>query len=117
MIIHGKVYDLTQFLPEHPGGQKIIMKYAGKDATKAFEPIHPPDIIQRFLSPEVCKGSIDAAQLAKLPVEEDAEDKRVRLARESMPRLEEMYNSFDFESKFAYHTIIGKKNNPLTHIV
>ncbi|CAO3657466.1 unnamed protein product [Mucor hiemalis] len=74
------------------------MKYAGKDATKAFEPIHPPDIIQRFLSPEVCKGSIDAAQLAKLPVEEDAEDKRVRLARESMPRLEEMYNSFDFET-------------------
>ena len=23
---------------EHPGGQKIIMKYAGRDATKAFDP-------------------------------------------------------------------------------
>ncbi|KAI8991531.1 FMN-dependent dehydrogenase-domain-containing protein [Mycotypha africana] len=98
VIIHGKVYDLTQFLPEHPGGQKIIMKYAGKDATKAFEPIHPPDIIERFLSPEVCKGSIDEGALATQPVEESEEDKRIRLAREKMPRLEEMYNSFDFET-------------------
>ncbi len=23
----------TEFLPEHPGGSKIILKYAGKDAT------------------------------------------------------------------------------------
>ena len=98
VIIHGKVYDLTNFLPEHPGGQKIILKYAGKDATSAFEPIHPPDIIQRFLSPEVCKGSIDAEALAKEPKEESKEEKRVRLARENMPRLEEMYNAFDFES-------------------
>lgn len=75
------------------------MKYAGKDATKAFEPIHPPDIIQRFLAPEVCMGSIDLNKLSQVVVEETEEDKRVRLARETMPRLEEMYNSFDFESK------------------
>lgn len=104
VIIHDKVYDLTEFLPEHPGGQKIIMKYAGKDGTKAFEPIHPPDIIQRFLKPEVCMGLIDAGELKKLPVEESAEDKQVRLARESMPRIDEMYNSFDFESKKNSHT-------------
>jgi L-lactate dehydrogenase (cytochrome) len=73
------------------------MKYAGKDATKAFEPIHPPDIIQRFLKPEVCKGSVDQAALAKAPVVETEEDKKVRLAREKMPLLDEMYNSFDFE--------------------
>ncbi|KAI9475878.1 MAG: FMN-dependent dehydrogenase-domain-containing protein [Benjaminiella poitrasii] len=98
VIIHGKVYDLTQFLPEHPGGQKIIMKYAGKDATSAFDPIHPPDIIQRFLAPEVCKGSIDLKELSKMPQEESEEDKQIRLAREKMPRLEEMYNTFDFET-------------------
>ncbi|RCH99155.1 hypothetical protein CU098_006754 [Rhizopus stolonifer] len=98
VIIHGKVYDLTQFLPEHPGGQKIILKYAGKDATSAFEPIHPSDIIQRFLSPDVCKGSVDAEALAKQPKVETEEEKRVRLAREHMPKLHEMFNSFDFET-------------------
>ncbi|KAL7314373.1 hypothetical protein PS15m_005952 [Mucor circinelloides] len=98
VIIHGKVYDLTNFLPEHPGGQKIIMKYAGKDATSAFEPIHPPDIIQRFLAPEVCMGSIDAEALSKVPKVETEEEKKIRLAREKMPRIDEMYNSFDFET-------------------
>lgn len=75
------------------------MKYAGKDATKAFEPIHPPDIIQRFLAPQVCMGSIDLDKFSKVKVEETDEDKQVRLARENLPRLEEMYNSFDFEGK------------------
>lgn len=75
------------------------MKYAGKDATSAFEPIHPPDIIQRFLAPEVCMGSIDAEALSKVPKVETEEEKKIRLAREKMPRLDEMYNSFDFESK------------------
>jgi cytochrome b involved in lipid metabolism len=26
IIIHGKVYDVTSFLPEHPGGAGIILK-------------------------------------------------------------------------------------------
>ena len=74
------------------------MKYAGKDATSAFEPIHPTDIIQRFLAPEVCMGSIDAEALSKVPKVETEEEKKIRLAREKMPRIDEMYNSFDFES-------------------
>lgn len=33
VILYDKVYDLTEFLPNHPGGPQIIIKYAGKDAT------------------------------------------------------------------------------------
>ncbi|KAG9749517.1 hypothetical protein KCU75_g13806, partial [Aureobasidium melanogenum] len=28
VIVHGRAYDVTEFLPEHPGGPKIILKYA-----------------------------------------------------------------------------------------
>jgi len=28
VIVHGRAYDVTDFLPEHPGGMKIILKYA-----------------------------------------------------------------------------------------
>lgn len=45
VIIHGRAYDVTEFLPEHPGGPKVILKYAGKDATEEYEPIHPPDTL------------------------------------------------------------------------
>ena len=37
VIVHGKAYDVTEFMPEHPGGPKIILKYAGKDATEEYE--------------------------------------------------------------------------------
>lgn len=30
MIIHGKVYDVTSFLPEHPGGEEVMLESQGK---------------------------------------------------------------------------------------
>ncbi|KAJ6621231.1 FMN-dependent dehydrogenase-domain-containing protein [Mycena sp. CBHHK59/15] len=49
VIIQNNVYDVTEFLQEHPGGAKIILKYAGRDATSAYEPIHPPDALEKNL--------------------------------------------------------------------
>ncbi|KAI9497418.1 hypothetical protein BDB00DRAFT_868456 [Zychaea mexicana] len=100
IILHGKVYDLTKFLPNHPGGQDIIMKYAGKDGTAAFEPIHSLDIVEQFLPSDVCVGEAEVSAAAdnEARLLETEEDKRVRLARENMPRIEEMYNAFDFQS-------------------
>ncbi|KAJ3571579.1 hypothetical protein NP233_g3659 [Leucocoprinus birnbaumii] len=49
VIIQNNVYDVTDFLPEHPGGAKIILKYAGRDATAAYVPIHPPDALDKNL--------------------------------------------------------------------
>jgi cytochrome b involved in lipid metabolism len=31
------VYDVTSFVPEHPGGAPIMLPYCGKDATAAFD--------------------------------------------------------------------------------
>eukprot|EP00854_Cymbomonas_tetramitiformis_P019902 gene19902-23809_t len=45
VVIHGRVYDLTEFLGVHPGGSEIILKYAGGDASAAFAGVHPPDIV------------------------------------------------------------------------
>ncbi|KAL9641510.1 hypothetical protein ABK040_013431 [Willaertia magna] len=36
IIVNKRVYDVTKFLEEHAGGAGAILKYAGKDATKAF---------------------------------------------------------------------------------
>ncbi len=36
MVIEGKVYDFTKYLPYHPGGSVTIIPYCGKDATAAF---------------------------------------------------------------------------------
>ncbi|KAL8564637.1 hypothetical protein ACOMHN_032193 [Nucella lapillus] len=36
IIVEEKVYDVTKFLEEHPGGADIIVEYAGGDASAAF---------------------------------------------------------------------------------
>ena len=42
VVIKGKVYDLTEYADEHPGGVAAITKHAGGDATAGFfGPQHP----------------------------------------------------------------------------
>eukprot|EP00095_Tigriopus_kingsejongensis_P009351 maker-scaffold488_size158317-snap-gene-0.23 protein:Tk09351 transcript:maker-scaffold488_size158317-snap-gene-0.23-mRNA-1 annotation:"cytochrome b5-like" len=36
MILYDKVYDVTNFINEHPGGAFVMMEYLGRDATSAF---------------------------------------------------------------------------------
>jgi cytochrome b involved in lipid metabolism len=37
----GKVYNITPYLPFHPGGEPELMKAAGRDGTKLFMDVHP----------------------------------------------------------------------------
>ncbi|NXF98857.1 CYB5B protein, partial [Sakesphorus luctuosus] len=39
LIIHGRVYDVTRFLEEHPGGEEVLLEQAGRDATESFEDV------------------------------------------------------------------------------
>lgn len=47
IIIQNKLYDVTDFLDEHPGGGNIIEELNGKDATWDFDEIgHSQDAIE-----------------------------------------------------------------------
>ncbi|KAM6223786.1 cytochrome b5 type B [Rhynchocyon petersi] len=39
MVIHGRVYDVTRFLDEHPGGEEVLLEQAGTDASESFEDV------------------------------------------------------------------------------
>ena len=38
--IGGKVYDLTDWIAQHPGGERAILSICGKDGTTAFNAQH-----------------------------------------------------------------------------
>jgi len=77
VVIDGQVLDVTsvsihsshpnhktstcafQFLPDHPGGEKAILLYAGRDATEEFNMLHDPKVIPRY-APESVIGKVKA---------------------------------------------------------
>ena len=58
VILNGKVYDCTKFLPDHPGGKKAIMVFAGKDASEEFNMLHAPNVLTKYLPAEACLGNL-----------------------------------------------------------
>ncbi|KAI0154844.1 FMN-dependent dehydrogenase-domain-containing protein [Xylariaceae sp. FL1272] len=61
VVLYGDVYDVTEFLPSHPGGSKIILQLSGRDATEEYDPIHPPGTLEDNLKPEAKLGRLDPA--------------------------------------------------------
>ncbi|KAL3860322.1 hypothetical protein ACJMK2_010461 [Sinanodonta woodiana] len=61
IVIYDKVYDVTKFLEEHPGGEEVLLEQAGGDATEAFEDVgHSTDA--RELMKDYCIGEVPESQ-------------------------------------------------------
>lgn len=47
VIINGEVIDVTKWIPIHPGGEKAIEAYLGKDATEEWNMIHKKGTVEK----------------------------------------------------------------------
>lgn len=50
IILHNDVYDVTQWLQDHPGGNEILLEAAGQDCTLQFEENKHSDDARGFAS-------------------------------------------------------------------
>lgn len=96
VCIKGQVYDMTDFIPQHPGGRAPIIKNAGYDATSIFEPIHPKGVIERFLPPEKHIGELDG-EAPVLPVDLGPDEDHRLDCLANLPPLSSVQNIQDFE--------------------
>ncbi|ODM20521.1 putative cytochrome b5 [Aspergillus cristatus] len=63
IIIDSNVFDVTNFVDEHPGGAKILKRVAGKDASKQFWKYHNENVLKKY-TPKLKVGEVkDAAKL------------------------------------------------------
>lgn len=49
VVIHDKIYDVTSFIDEHPGGEEVLLDVGGQDATEAFEDVGHSDEAREIL--------------------------------------------------------------------
>ncbi|KAF3398475.1 Cytochrome b2 [Penicillium rolfsii] len=92
VILYGKVYDVTDFVSNHPGGAMVILKLAGKDATEEFDPVHPPGTLEENLKPEAFLGTIDPATIRKAGPQPEASAKT-----EEYPPVQRLLNMDEIE--------------------
>ncbi|KAK8038341.1 hypothetical protein PG994_015108 [Apiospora phragmitis] len=65
VVVNGKVYDLTNFAPEHPGGADIIYTWAGKDASEIYNEFHTPQRIESELPAAEKLGDLDESTVTE----------------------------------------------------
>jgi len=96
IVVKKQVYDCTAYLKKHPGGETMIMSYAGQDCSNDFESIHSPDAwkvlegfrigsvgasaskpapgkpgktIQAEVKPKPCERKVLAAEVVSKPIQ------------------------------------------------
>lgn len=95
VVLYNKVYNLSKFADEHPGGKDIVLQYGGCDATKIFDSIHSKDMLNT-LPPDCVLGQIDPSEVpCKLvPAQDEVSSKIV----EGKPPISAILNTFDLEA-------------------
>ena len=86
------LFQVTEFLPHHPGGVSIILQLAGKDATEEYDPIHPSGTLEENLNPESFLGTIDPSTIPKPAPKNEKKEKR-----QGPPPMSSLLNMDDIE--------------------
>ncbi|KAH8081967.1 FMN-dependent dehydrogenase-domain-containing protein [Filobasidium floriforme] len=72
VVIEGKVWDMTEFIEDHPGGKAPILRHAGKDATKIFMPLHPPGTLESGIDADKMIGLVDPTTVKEVEAQPEA---------------------------------------------
>ncbi|KAF5458223.1 hypothetical protein F2P56_022270 [Juglans regia] len=62
LVIAGKVYDVSKFLDDHPGGEDVLLSATGKDATDDFEDVGHSSSARAMME-EFYVGDIDSSTI------------------------------------------------------
>jgi L-lactate dehydrogenase (cytochrome) len=113
LAINGVVYDMTEFLNEHPGGKSILLKYAGSDATRAFSSYHPFSLLE-LLPKSAIRGLFKRELLTKENSEVREQDPNISLGY--------ILNTYDFArnarrrvSKEAWDYLVSAADDEVTY--
>ncbi|KOX74309.1 Cytochrome b5 [Melipona quadrifasciata] len=88
-IIHDKVYDVTTFLNEHPGGEEILLDHGGKDASEDFDDVgHSQDaldLMKKYLVGELIESEKTGSKPKQTWTSDYLKDKQNKDNREMSP--------------------------------
>ncbi|MQL73884.1 hypothetical protein Taro_006247 [Colocasia esculenta] len=68
LVIHGKVYDVTKFLDDHPGGEEVLLHASGTgDASGSFEDVGHSSTARKRMTNYLI-GELEGYDPSKAPI-------------------------------------------------
>ncbi|GMJ13430.1 ARABIDOPSIS CYTOCHROME B5 ISOFORM A, cytochrome B5 isoform A [Hibiscus trionum] len=89
VVIDGKVYDLTSYLDEHPGGDDVLLAAAGKDATDEFDDAGHSRSAKELMK-NFCIGELDTSA-PTIPELENSSKKETNNYSQNLMELTKQY--------------------------
>ncbi|KAJ5118487.1 Cytochrome b5 [Penicillium atrosanguineum] len=78
IVIHGQVFDITEYLHDHPGGADVLIETAGTDATAEYEDVGHSEDAREIMQPYLVGVLKDAQQFVR--------PKAVRVVSQNAPK-------------------------------
>ena len=72
-VVNNRVYNITPYVPFHPGGKPLLLKGAGRDSTALFSKFHPWVNVHYMLA-NCLVGVLDNGTPLPLREEEEEEE-------------------------------------------
>jgi L-lactate dehydrogenase (cytochrome) len=76
----------------------ILTISKGKDATEEYDPIHPPDTLEKYLPKDKHLGPVDMSTVEQERREDDPDEVDRQKRVKQKPLLSQCYNLHDFEA-------------------
>ncbi|KAI8346358.1 delta-6-fatty acid desaturase [Choanephora cucurbitarum] len=96
IVIDSKLYDVTEFIEDHPGGQAVLLTSVGRDVTDVFHSMHP-DSAHEILA------NYYAGDLEKPTYKDEQSEKSARFAAEMRELREKLKNEGYFKSSKLFY--------------
>ena len=93
--------------------QVVILRYAGKDATAAYDEIHAPGILEESLPSDKFKGLLDQSEVVILPEEQKEDIDRIEKTRKQSTSTE-TYTKPDLFKLISTHDFADVAEKTLT---
>ncbi|KAH0341627.1 cytochrome b5 reductase-like protein, partial [Aureobasidium melanogenum] len=82
IVIHGKVYNVTEYARDHPGGPDALIEVAGEDATSAYEDVGHSEDAREIMHPYLV-GSLEGASAGTSASKSSSSAPTVQIVRRS----------------------------------
>lgn len=110
IFLYGKQYDITNFLHQHPGGSRILLRYQYKDATHVFEEVgHSKEAYALLEKLEMDKESHSKPEVRehiihqpkKIPILENLLSVSIHTPHKSLMELSHKYKLYPVQLQFG----------------